>query len=172
MAHKTISKKCRRCGEVGPHRFNGRYSKRTGSPQFKSHCNKCDNKKHAEWQKSPNGKKSLHLSREKRKLSETGKKAKDRYARKVSLHCNYLKKLAINYLGGPKCKYCGLEDNCLAIYDFHHRDSASKKIGISTWIRKQALGITVIDGILTELDKCTVTCSNCHKKQHYCCKRT
>ena len=69
------------------------------------------------------------------------------------------KKKAVEYLGG-KCLDCGLVDLPI-VYDFHHRNPKEKDFQISrfrnfTWNK-----------IKTELDKCDLLCSNCHRKRHF-----
>lgn len=56
------------------------------------------------------------------------------------------------------CLLCPEDDpRCL---DFHHRDPKSKKFSIANNVRagKKA--------IISEMAKCDVLCSNCHRKQH------
>ena len=87
--------------------------------------------------------------------------------RKLCKGCNIkvrrwrLKITAINYLGG-KCQRCGLVYNRnFAIFDFHHRDGQDKDYNISG--RWQATGW---DEIKSELDKCELLCSSCHRLTH------
>lgn len=65
---------------------------------------------------------------------------------------------AIDYLGG-KCKDCGKEFH-QAAYDFHHRDPNEKECGINK-LRDKSW-----DHIVSELDKCDLLCSNCHRIRH------
>lgn len=70
-----------------------------------------------------------------------------------------MKRKAVEYLGG-KCQDCGIEGPP-CIYDFHHRDPSQKDFHLSsnmsrTWER-----------IKTELDKCMLLCSNCHRILHW-----
>lgn len=72
-----------------------------------------------------------------------------------------LKLMGIEYLGG-KCAYCGYQ-KCAAALEFHHIDSSTKSFGIG------AKGFSKSwDKIKTELDKCQLICSNCHKELHHC----
>ena len=66
---------------------------------------------------------------------------------------------AVEYLGG-KCSKCGY-DKCIGALDFHHLDPSTKeanwgKIRLWEWSK-----------IETELDKCVLLCSNCHRETHY-----
>lgn len=65
---------------------------------------------------------------------------------------------AIQYLGG-KCVDCGLIDHPI-VYDFDHRDPATKLID---WAGMRSLSW---NKIISELDKCDLVCSMCHRKRH------
>lgn len=65
---------------------------------------------------------------------------------------------AIEYLGG-QCQRCSGVFH-YAIYDFHHRDPSVKDFD---WTRlKKQSWLTII----SELDKCVLLCSNCHRLTH------
>lgn len=58
------------------------------------------------------------------------------------------------------CFYCPeTEPVCL---DFHHKDKQTKKQNISVMIGSHWSW----DKIQTEMDKCIIVCSNCHRKLH------
>lgn len=60
-----------------------------------------------------------------------------------------------------KCKECG-EDRYY-ILDFHHKDNHTKETSISlAYLRGWGK-----ERILTEIDKCDVYCSNCHRELHH-----
>lgn len=66
---------------------------------------------------------------------------------------------AIEYMGG-KCSTCGY-DKYYGALEFHHTDPKEKdhdwsKLRLKSW-----------DKILTELQKCILLCSNCHKELHH-----
>ena len=67
---------------------------------------------------------------------------------------------AVEYLGG-KCLQCGIISSCLDIYDFHHRNPNEKEKSLNYLVN------TEWDKIKTELDKCDLLCSNCHKITHW-----
>lgn len=69
-----------------------------------------------------------------------------------------IKLKAIEYLGG-KCKDCGLID-IPCVYDFHHLDPSKKEF---TFAKKKGFAFETIK---SELDKCILLCSNCHRKRH------
>lgn len=75
----------------------------------------------------------------------------------------YLKKVeAIEYLGG-KCLDCGLKlfgDN-YSIFDFHHRDPSEKSM---EWRKMERSNDWEL--VKSELDKCDLLCSNCHRMRH------
>ncbi len=68
------------------------------------------------------------------------------------------KKKSIEYKGGC-CESCGIIDDYV-IYDFHHIDQNQKEIEPSIAIRNS------FDNAKIELDKCSLLCSNCHRKEH------
>lgn len=60
-----------------------------------------------------------------------------------------------------ECSECG-EDHprCL---DFHHKDSSTKVLAVSTMVLSGFSKETILD----EINKCDVLCSNCHRKEHW-----
>lgn len=70
-----------------------------------------------------------------------------------------LKQQAVDTLGG-RCEGCDREYP-LTIFEFHHRDRATKDFGISEdgLIRRW-------DDIEAELAKCVLLCVNCHRETH------
>ncbi len=69
-----------------------------------------------------------------------------------------LKRQCVEYLGG-KCLNCGLRDECVDVYCFHHKDPAQKNFTISSKRLK-------FESMITELNKCELLCCNCHRKKH------
>ena len=69
-----------------------------------------------------------------------------------------LKKKAVEYKGG-ECERCGYNKS-LAAMEFHHNNSDDKDFTISEMNHKSWRFIK------TELDKCTMLCSNCHREEH------
>lgn len=68
------------------------------------------------------------------------------------------KKEAVEYKGG-KCKNCGYNIYSGAL-EFHHIDPTQKDFKISKFRN--------VNGIVkSELDKCILLCSNCHKEEHH-----
>ena len=59
------------------------------------------------------------------------------------------------------CSKCG--ENHPACLEFHHDDPNKKEFNVSELIRTTYS----IERILKEIEKCTIFCSNCHKKYHY-----
>ena len=60
-----------------------------------------------------------------------------------------------------KCILCN--ENHIATLHFHHLDSSTKEIDLSTAVR---LGWSK-DKLEKEINKCVVLCANCHAKEHY-----
>lgn len=67
------------------------------------------------------------------------------------------KNLCKEYKGG-KCKICGY-NRCQDALDFHHLDSTTKEYGIA----KSSKSFKTKK---SELDKCILICSNCHRELH------
>lgn len=60
------------------------------------------------------------------------------------------------------CAMCG--EKHPACLEFHHKDESTKSFNIALGASRGKKGI---DQLREELDKCTVLCSNCHRKHHY-----
>ncbi len=77
----------------------------------------------------------------------------------VSRRRKRIREQAVEYKGG-KCVFCGY-NKCQAALDFHHLDPKGKDFGLSkngitrSWVKTK-----------TELDKCILVCSNCHREIH------
>lgn len=70
-----------------------------------------------------------------------------------------VKELGVLYLGG-ECLICGYK-KCIGALEFHHLDPNEKDFGIS------AKGYTRSwETVKSELKKCVVLCSNCHREVH------
>lgn len=67
---------------------------------------------------------------------------------------------AIEYLGG-KCSLCGYS-KCSAALDFHHLEPLLKEHDPSHVVRCWSW-----EKAKSELDKCILVCSNCHREIHY-----
>lgn len=70
-----------------------------------------------------------------------------------------LKIKCIEYKGG-KCLVCGVEGHP-AIFDFHHRNPNDKDFNIA-----KVRSLKFSEKHTTELDKCDLLCSNCHRVEH------
>lgn len=70
------------------------------------------------------------------------------------------KQLAIDYKGG-KCIKCGYK-KCIAALEFHHIDPTTKD---KDYFNSRG-GLT--EELKSELDKCILLCSNCHREEHHC----
>lgn len=69
-----------------------------------------------------------------------------------------IKAQCVDYKGG-KCSHCGIKDDP-CIYDFHHLDASKKSYTIARFASRS------LEVLKSELDKCILLCSNCHRKQH------
>lgn len=68
------------------------------------------------------------------------------------------KQKGVDYLGG-KCIKCGY-NKCNAALDFHHVDSSDKEFNPAHLTRGNW------NKLKSELDKCVLLCSNCHREHH------
>jgi len=62
---------------------------------------------------------------------------------------------------GNKCEKCGIQNDTLGFYDFHHKEPANKRFSIG-----HAIGRVKKAEILNEVDKCLMLCPNCHRLEH------
>lgn len=65
-------------------------------------------------------------------------------------------------LGDPKCMWCGYIGTNNRSLEFHHRPGEIKLFNISDISRRFHSVFDLGDTIKEELDKCDVTCKNCH----------
>jgi len=70
-----------------------------------------------------------------------------------------IKRKCIEYKGGV-CEDCGYDKDFPAVYDFHHING--KDFTISKFSNRS------FEKLKTELDKCILLCSNCHRIRHFC----
>lgn len=78
---------------------------------------------------------------------------------RARIRSNKLK--GIGYLGG-KCLDCGQTfEGYPSVFDFHHRDPATKTKKPCNLLGGRWEKIRI------ELDKCDLLCSNCHRKRHH-----
>ena len=66
---------------------------------------------------------------------------------------------AVEYMGG-KCADCGVVYPPY-VYDFHHVNPEEKAACVATLLSGKW------DILQSELDKCVLICSNCHRERHY-----
>ena len=81
----------------------------------------------------------------------TKERERKKYSNKVEQINNYKKTL--------KCKKCG--ETRFYLFDFHHRNPEEKDYTISDHSRAS------LETIKSEIEKCDVLCSNCHREWHY-----
>lgn len=70
-----------------------------------------------------------------------------------------LKKLLVEYKGG-KCEICGY-DKCVSALEFHHLNPEEKDFAIG-----QKGYTRSFERNKSEVDKCILVCSNCHREIH------
>lgn len=76
-----------------------------------------------------------------------------------------LKRLCVNLCGGT-CSQCGLKDDDIEVYDFHHIGAKNREISelVSVHARRRTPIDPIPQDIRDELAKCLLVCSNCHRK--------
>lgn len=62
---------------------------------------------------------------------------------------------------GGKCEICGYNKNLSAL-EFHHKDPLEKDFQLDI----RHFSNSNIDKLQTEIDKCVLLCSNCHRETH------
>ena len=91
------------------------------------------------------------------KFSDYERKIKN--YKKVLTRRQKLKEMAVEYKGG-KCVICGY-DKCIWALEFHHRNPKERDFGISVYNN------LAWEKIKSEIEKCDLLCSNCHKELHH-----
>lgn len=98
-------------------------------------------------------------------FKEIRKKWYEKYRKKIIAKniSNKEKNIAwfIEYRKDLKCVKCG--ENHPACLEFHHNDPNKKEYNVSKIVNSTYS----IKTILKEIKKCTVLCSNCHRKEHF-----
>lgn len=99
--------------------------------------------------------------KQKQFLAKHYKENKDSYNLSLKKRRQNKKELLDNYKRGKCCEICGEKDiRCL---DFHHKDQNNKNKNICELVREAASN----NRIITEIKKCILLCSNCHRKKHH-----
>lgn len=71
-------------------------------------------------------------------------------------------KIKLVKIKGCKCEICGY-NKCIAALEFHHVDPSKKEISISLGTNFSEQDIK---NLVSEIDKCILVCSNCHREIH------
>ena len=102
--------------------------------------------------------KLYHISFERlSKVIKHGKKKKISNTEAVESWRKRKKKALVEYKGG-KCQCCGYS-RCIEALEFHHLDPNIKSFTISGKSKS-------FNSLKSEVDKCILVCSNCHKEIH------
>jgi hypothetical protein len=132
-------KRCPGCDIVQPiGNFNKNVERVDG---YQNYCRVCDNAQRRKWYGKENN-------------AETSREYN--VAKRLSRR-EWLRALKATL----QCEACG--ETFAGALDFHHRDPSEKEFSISKMIG-QTISITRIEA---EIAKCTVLCSNCHRKLHH-----
>jgi hypothetical protein len=95
---------------------------------------------------------------------------KEDYERNKSLYLNKNKQRRFNWKNWIsdlklKCEKCS-EDNTWCL-EFHHKNKEKKDFSISNIIGSQSFSERWKKVVLDEINKCSILCANCHRKEHY-----
>ena len=132
-------KTCNKCKETKS--FSDFNKNRCNKDGYQDKCRKCDNERRRKYYKDNKSHPRFRRYAKQRRITE--------------------KKWWIEYKSTLKCSKC--PENHPGCLDFHHLDGTTKEFGIAS-----RLGSTYKrEGILEEIDKCIVLCSNCHRKLHW-----
>lgn len=104
--------------------------------------------------------KTLHISYEVLKKFIVFKNRPKRQIKPVRNTSEYrvnIKQRLVDYKGG-KCQICGY-NRCINALEFHHVNPEEKDFTISG-------GTKSFDTLKSEIDKCILVCSNCHREIH------
>lgn len=82
------------------------------------------------------------------------------YFNKAILYKQKVKNWFREYKQNVKCELCG--ENHPATLDFHHKDKNTKFDCVGT-----IANLSSLTKLKNEIKKCSVLCSNCHRKKHY-----
>lgn len=85
---------------------------------------------------------------------------KDKARRNDIIRRKKIKAWFINYKSKLKCEQCG--EHHISTLDFHHKNLNEKDHEISKLVYYGSLNL-----LKKEIEKCSVLCSNCHRKHHY-----
>jgi len=153
--HEIINgeKKCNTCGIIKS--VDDYYNYKNG---IRGSCKKCLNQKTKEYMKTVSKETRSEWWRRSWEKPEYRKQKYQSAKKRLAS----IKEKAVNYLGG-KCSKCGY-DTCIEALEFHHPDPTIKEkhySGRGIDRRKS------FENQKSELDKCVLLCSNCHREEHY-----
>ncbi len=64
------------------------------------------------------------------------------------------------YKRSKGCECCGLRDP--RVLDLHHANGLEKRLAVSQMLYRSSW-----ETVLTEIEKCSVLCANCHRIEHF-----
>jgi hypothetical protein len=126
-------------------------------------CNKCEVEKPVEdfnWKKKDVKRRATCRVCTKLAGKKHYTENKDKYAENRERNRQELKEWFRDYKSKQSCK-CG--ENRPPCLDFHHVDSSTKELELSTAVHNG----WSIDRVMSEIKKCVVVCKNCHAMIHH-----
>ena len=132
-----MEKRCNKCGTVKP---VSEFNKaKSKKDGYQSYCRKCN---------SDN-------------LKEHYTSNKEHYSKKKKNRRRKIKEFISKVKKNGKCTYC--PENHEACLDFHHNDPKLKEHQVVKMVNNRFGKKRIAE----EVAKCTILCSNCHRKLHY-----
>lgn len=106
--------------------------------------------------------KSSYGRRNKCKSCFNNERRKGRYTKEKQYPQNKVNKIKAIAYKGSKCCRCGIryDGTNASIFDFHHLSPTTKEGNPSTLMKVSW------SRVKTEIDKCILLCSNCHRLEH------
>ena len=95
-----------------------------------------------------------------KKVSEMSDEEYERH-RQGRLRRRRAKQTALFSMFDFTCQHCGLREEALGFFEFHHIDPKNKDKEVG-----QMLNSASFDKVLEEVEKCVMLCPNCHKREH------
>jgi len=59
------------------------------------------------------------------------------------------------------CQNCGIIEETLGFFEFHHKDPHNKDKEVGSMLNSASF-----ETVLKEVEKCIMLCPNCHKREH------
>jgi predicted HNH restriction endonuclease len=95
-----------------------------------------------------------------KKVSEMSDEEYERH-RQGRLRRRKAKQHALFSMFDYTCQHCGLREDKLGFFEFHHTDPSNKTGEVGRMLNSASF-----EKVLEEVEKCVMLCPNCHKYEH------